>query len=239
MPRQLGAGGTLPRLAVLTLLLCAGTVSIVFGQATESAMENPPRSAAQFTPNRSFHPENRKHAPPPLPVQYFYLLRLQLHLDQEADKREQRGAEREAKEVRSHMQEQLHFSAAQAGIMRQVATEYDEDCRAINAEVAPIAKADRDWVKVNGKAAGLPPNRDRVRELGQQRKAALENAIANLNSRLGPKGAARVQTYLARIFAPHDSAAGIKHPFPLRPNPTLHGPSGVSSTGSLHGEGNQ
>jgi hypothetical protein len=163
-------------LFALALLLCI-TAPVVVAQTAP--------------PNRSAHTGGRKPAPPSLPAKYFFLLRLQLHLDQTADKREQRGLQREANELRSHIQGQLHFSAAQASTLRRVATEYDEEYRAINAEIAPIAKADRDWVKANGKAAGPPPNRAQVRELGQRRKAALEEAIkqTELASRTGRGGA--------------------------------------------------
>jgi hypothetical protein len=213
MPRQLvsrsrcGACYSLYTLVSLVLLVCV-TAPVALTQTAP--------------PNRSVHPDRRKHAPPPLTVQYFYLLRLQLHLDQAADKHQQRGLQREAKELRSHLQGQLHFSPAQAGIVRQVATEYDEEYRAINAEVAPIAKADRDWVKANGKAAGPPPNRAQVHELGLRRKAALQDAIDKLNSQLGPEGAAQVETYLAKIFAPHDGDIPTQHKF--SPPPKLHAP---------------
>ncbi len=224
MPRQSGASYALYSLVSLALVVCV-TAPVALTQTAQ--------------PNRSVHPDSRKHAPPPLQVQYFYLLRLQLHLDQEADKRQQRGLQREADELRSHVQGQLHFSATQDSIVRQVAADYDEEFRAINAEVAPIAKADRDWVKANGKTAGPPPNRTQVHELGLRRKAALEDAINKLNSRLGPEGATQVQTYLAKIFAPHDRTAPIQHQVPPRPNPMLRTPFGVGSSNSLHGEGNQ
>ena len=160
---------------------------------------------------RSHDPGNGHSASPPLRVQYFYLLHLQLHLDQEADKRQQQGLQRQADELRSHIQGQLHFNATQASILRQVAMEYDEDEQAINTEIAPIAKSDRDWVRINGKAAGPPPNRDRVHELGLRRQTALDDAINKLNSRLGPGGAVQIQTYLATIFSPHESNANGLH----------------------------
>jgi hypothetical protein len=220
MPRQSRACYALYNFVSLALLVCV-TAHVALTQTAQ--------------PNRSVHPDNRKHAPPSLPAQYFYLLRLQIHLDQEADKRQQRGLQAEAKELRSHIQGQLHFSAAQAGILRQVATEYDEDYRAINTEVAPIAKADRDWVKVNGKAAGPPPNRAQVHQLGLRRKAALEDAINKLNSQLGSKGAAQVETYLARIFAPHGDAP-TQHKFSPPLHPRLHAPPDVNNPNGDSGD---
>lgn len=223
MPRQSRACYAFYQLVLLALLVGV-TAPVALTQTAQ--------------PNRLVHPGNRKHGPPPLPVQYFYLLRLQLHLDQAADKREQRGLRREAAELRSHVQGELHFSIAQASILRQVATEYDEEYRAINAEVAPIAKADRDWVKANGKAAGPPPNRAQVHALGQRRKAALEDAIDQLNSRLGPEGVAQVQTYLAKIFALRDGDAP-QHKFnpPPYPNPSLHASPEVNNANGNSGDG--
>lgn len=228
MPRQPRACYALYNLVSLALVVCA-TAPVVLTQAALT--------------NRPFNPDTRKHTPPSLPAQYFYLLRLQLHLDQEADRRQQRGLQKEADELRSHVQGQLHFSDDQAGILRQVATEYDGEYRAINIEVAPIAKADRDWVKANGKAAGPPPNRAQVHDFGLRRKAALEDAIRELNSRLGPDGAAQVQSYLARIFAPHNGNSHMKfHP----PHPKLHAPPGLNNpnvdsgvANDLHGETRQ
>jgi hypothetical protein len=223
-------GSSVSRLAIATLLLVTILGSTTGGQTRD--------------PHRVFNPDKRGQAPPSLPAQYFYLLRLQLHLDQEADRRQQRGLQKEAEELRSHVQGQLHFRDDQAAILRQVATEYDDMYRAINIEVAPIAKADRDWVKAHGKAAGPPPNRAQVRDFGLRRKAALEDAIRELNSRLGPDGAAQVQSYLARIFSPENRNTRLRFYPPLHLK--LHAPPGVNNPNSgsgvandLHGEASQ
>ena len=187
-------------------------------------------------PNHPVHSHHRINVPPPLHVQYFYLLRLQVHLDREADKREQRGLQKEAKELREHVQGQLHFTDAQAAIVREAAKEYDDQFQSINFEIAPLANADRDWVRANGRASGPPPNRDQVKELGQRRRTALDDAMNNLNSRLGTEGTAQVQTYLARIFAPHEGHGRMRH---LHPPSGLHAVPGAnpSVSGSLHSLG--
>src|SRR6266481_4880245 len=123
MPRQLGVRSVLQRLTVLLLLLCAVSVSIALGQASAAIDTSP------ATPFAS-HPAPLHHV-------YWHFLRYQRHLDQRAAALEQQGQPTEAQEMRTHLQRELHFSNAQAAILRQAGLQMEKDVNAVWAKAMP------------------------------------------------------------------------------------------------------
>ena len=200
MPRQLGAGGTLPRLAVLTLLLCAVAASLAFGEVSDA------RSSPQLTPKRA-----------PLHHVYWHFLRLQRHFDERAATLEQQGQTKEAQRVRTLLQKQLRFSNAQMAILRQAGQQMERDADAVWAKAMPIMVQDRAWLKLNGRSAGPPPGHAQVHALQEEREAVIRDAVARLNRRLGPTAAAQLQAHIEKEWAPRVTV----HPFPPR-DPLTH-----------------
>jgi hypothetical protein len=195
MRRHLGVRSVLQRLTVLPLLLCAVSVSVAFGQASAA---NDTRPTAPFTSN-----------PAPLHHVYWHFLRYQRHLDQRAAALEQQGQPTEAQEVRTHLQRELHFSNAQAAILREAGLQMEKDANAVWAKAMPIMIQDREWLKLNGRSAGPPPGHAQVHALQEERETVLKNAVGELNRRLGPKAAARLQARIEKEWAPRVTVQDI------------------------------
>jgi len=187
------------RLAVLSLFLCASTLSIALGQAPE-ANDTPP---------------NARPHPAPLHHLYWHFLRYQRHLDQRAATFEQQGQAKEAAEMRHHLQKELHFSNAQAAILRQAALQMERDADAIWAKAMPIMMQDREWLKLNGRSAGPPPGHAQAHALQEERETVIKNAVVRLNRRLGPVAAAQLQARIEKEWAPrvtvHESTGERTH----------------------------
>ncbi len=198
MPRQLGVRSVLQRLTVLLLLLCAVSVSIALGQASAAIDTSP------ATPFAS-HPAPLHHV-------YWHFLRYQRHLDQRAAALEQQGQPTEAQEMRTHLQRELHFSNAQAAILRQAGLQMEKDVNAVWAKAMPTMLQDREWVRLNGRSAGPPPGHAQVHALQEERETVMKNAVARLNRRLGPKAAAQLQARIEKEWSPRVTV----HPFPPR-----------------------
>jgi hypothetical protein len=195
MPRHLGVRSVLQRLTVLLLLLCAVSVSIAFGQASAAIDTRP---AAPFASH-----------PAPLHHVYWHFLRYQRHLDQRAAVLEQQGQPTEAQEVRTHLQRELHFSNAQAAILRQAGQQMEKDANAVWAKAMPIMIQDREWLKLNGRSAGPPPGHAHVHALQEEREGVIRDAVAELNRKLGPKAAARLQARIEKEWAPRVTVQDI------------------------------
>jgi hypothetical protein len=199
MPRQLGAGGVLPRLAVLTLLLSVVTASLALGEASDA------RSSVHYTPKRAS-----------LDHLYWHLLLYQNYLDRKVATLEQEGRTKDAATLRNHFQKDLHFTNAQFAIVRQAGLQLEKDLDAVQAKVRPIVYQDRQWIKLHGRSDGPPPGHSQVQQLQKEHEAVIHDAVAHLNQKLGPKSAATVQTYIENEWASHVTAHEV-HPRPHDP----------------------
>jgi hypothetical protein len=195
MPRPLVVRSMFHRPAALVLLLCAVTVSIALGQAGVAYDAN---STAQIPSN-----------PVPLHHVYWHFLRYQRHLDQRAATLEQQGRPKEAQELRRHLQKELHLSNAQAAILRQAGEQMEKDSNAIWAKAMPIMIQDREWVRLNGRSSGPPPGHAQVHALQEEREGVIRDAVAELNRKLGPKAAARLQARIEKEWAPRVTVQNI------------------------------
>jgi len=199
MPRPLVVRSMLNRsVALALLLLCAVTVSIALGQANDA--------------NSTAQPPSR---PAPLHRVYWHFLRYQRHLDQRAATLKQQGQPEAAQEMRTHLQRELHFSNAQIAILRQAGLQMERDADAVWAKAMPIMLQDREWLKLNGRSAGPPPGHAQVHALQEEREGVIRDAVAQLNRRLGPKAAARLQARIEKEWAPrvteHEIAGARAH----------------------------
>jgi len=193
MPCHLGVRSVLRRSAALTLLLCPLTVTMAQGQAPEA---NDPPAAVQSRPA-------------PLHHLYWNFLRSQRYFDRRASDLEQQGRTADATEMRNHLQTDLHFSNAQAAILRQEALRMEQDANAVWAKAMPIMLQDREWLKLNGRSAGPPPGHAQVHAMQEERETVIKESVARLNRRLGPMAAARLQARIEKEWAPRVTVQAI------------------------------
>ena len=196
MPRPLGPlRGPLSRvstIAAIAFVFALGTVIAPVALAESGAAESTPHSASQLTPQRA-----------PLHHLYWHLLLYQNHLDRKAAVLDQQGRPKDANFLRSHLQNDLHFTNAQFAVFRQAGLQLEEDLAAIQARVRPIVYDDRQWIKLHGRSAGPPPGHAQVHQLQQERETVIRNAVARLNQDLDPAAASHLQTYVETEWASH------------------------------------
>jgi hypothetical protein len=197
------------RSSSLTVVLCLLASLTAMGQ---SGPNQDLMSQAQRDPGSTSQAGSRHRAP--LHHLYWYFLRFQRHIDERAAMLEQQGQAPEAARLRYLLQKELHFSNAQAVILREAGLQMEKDADAIWAKAMPIMLQDREWRKLNGRSAGPPPGHALVNAWQEERETVIKNAVARLNRRLGPTAAARLQAHIETEFAPRVTV----HQLPPRPH---------------------
>jgi hypothetical protein len=199
MPRPLCSLNRIFPITVLALLLM--DVFSPIAPAGAGAAESTTHSSSQFTPQRA-----------PLHHLYWHLLFYQNHLDRKAAVLDQQGRPKDAKSLRNHLQNDLHFTNEQFAVFRQAGLQLEEDLAAIQSKVRPIVHDDRQWIKLHGRSAGPPPGHAQVHQLQQERETVIRNAVAHLNQDLDSAAAAHLQTYVETEWASHVTVHKVHPP---------------------------
>jgi hypothetical protein len=105
--------------------------------------------------------------------------------------------------VHHHLQNDLRFTNAQIATLRKVGSQMEKALAAIEADASPLISQDRQWIKLNGRAAGPPPGHARVHELQEQRETTMKNAVADVNTQLGTAASAHLQAYIQTHVVVH------------------------------------
>jgi len=154
-------------------------------------------------------PSEIKRTRIPLDHLYRLFLESQIAIDKSAAELQQQGHMREAATRFTYRQRALHFSDGQMAAVRQVAHQIQNDKADLWAKAMPIMLQDREWRKLNGRDAGHPPGHALVDAWQKENEAKLRRTIAQLNRKLGPLAAARLQSY---IKAGESEARSGDHP---------------------------
>jgi hypothetical protein len=199
--RGSGLPGQLARLAGVIALLCLLASPLAFGQANAAL------------------PQTGQNARAPLSHLYWHFLLYQAHLDKAAAAREQQG--RDGSWLRNHYQQRLGFTDSEYALVRESAVQLESDLKRIDAEVQAVIEADRaQHSRVLGSPNDLPPVPQRLLELRDERERMIQRDVDSLKGVLGPKLAAKLDSFLESEFAPNVT---VQHVGPPRPhNPVTH-----------------
>lgn len=201
---------THPRMTTWTLVLRAAGICLVAGAL----------GFAQATKASTTSQTSVSSGQPPLRTLYRHFLGFQNYMDRVAATHEKQG--KDGSGFRSYNQKQLGFTDAQFAAVRQAALRLESELEAHNAKAKPIIDAVRaQRLSAPISAAGPPAVPLQVISLQKERNSLIDGVMARLKADLGPEGAAKLDTYLQRVFAtnvkvqklpPHPAHGVFYHP---------------------------
>ena len=157
-------------------------------------------SFPSFSLAQSKEAETPRVRNPNLPELYLHLLRWQNHLDAVADDRAHHG--RNSAWLRGYLQKQLAFTDAEFVPIRDSAHRLQMTDASLHERAKALITSDLALYRAGKlQSSDRPPNLDRVRDLEQQRNAAIAAEIQDLNSKLGPTNAARLEKFVTNSFS--------------------------------------
>ncbi len=142
------------------------------------------------------NPSEIKRVSIPLDHLYRLFLESQIAIDNSAAELQRHGQLREAAFRRQYRQQSLHLSDVQMAAVRQAAQQAQKDKTDFWTKAMPTMLQDREWRKLNGPTAGHAPGHAQVDAWQKDNEAKLHRTIAQLNRRLGPSAAARLQSHI-------------------------------------------
>jgi|GEM_PF-4243345 hypothetical protein len=158
----------------------------------------------QIAPQRVATPLSQRAIP--AHHRYMYFLRYQIFLDKKADLLDQQGQNEKATAMRNHLQNDLKFTDAQIGVLRQAGRQMQSDLAAIRTQAMPVVQEDRKWLKANGRKAGPPPGASAVHQLQQQREMLLLNMVGQINTQLDLQARSRLSDYVTTHVIGHSTS---------------------------------
>jgi len=122
------------------------------------------------------------------------------HLDKAAIEREKSG--KDGSWLRGHLQKQLSFTDAEFAPVRESSQRLATTLSALETQAKSLVKEDL-ALYASGKlrSSDPPPNLAKVKQLQQEREAAIDTEITRLNAALGIKNAARLKIYVTSNFS--------------------------------------
>jgi hypothetical protein len=142
-----------------------------------------------------------RQTPVPLPHLYGHFLIEQDHLDRAAAQLEKQG--KSGAWVRDHYQKKLGFTDAEYAPVRESAQRLETELNAIDAKVQKTVAAVRAaHSRVVRSPSELPPVLPELFTLRDQHEAVIQQEVVSLKAELGPKRAAKLDTFLQNEFAP-------------------------------------
>jgi len=144
-------------------------------------------------------PSVRKASRAPLSHIYMHFLLYQNHLDRAAAAREKEG--KDGSWLRDHFQQVLGFTASQFAIVRVGARQLEDDLKANRDQAIAVIEADRtSHPDHTGAARVRAVPSPQLEDLVKQREDLIEHAEADLDRKLGPEAAAKLQAFLKNNF---------------------------------------
>ncbi len=151
-------------------------------------------------PRQKQLPKERKAVRAPLSHIYMHFLLYQNHLDKAAEEREKEG--KDGSSLRDHLQKAVGFTPSEFSLVRESARDLETKLKANRAQAIPIIQRDR-AIRLSNPSELLParisPSPELV-ELRKQREELIKEEETNLDSRLGPEAAAKLQAFLKDKF---------------------------------------